>query len=69
MGDVVRMPELDPQRLEHSLQRVAEREGTVVLMTFFDENSADEVPRALGVSLANGRVIRHRGIEHLRECV
>ena len=60
---------LDMQRLESCLARLAERERSVLIMTFYDERPADEVATALGLSAGNVRVIRHRGIEKLRECV
>jgi len=60
---------LDLQRLESCLARLAERERSVLIMTFYDERPADEVATALGLSPGNVRVIRHRGIEKLRECV
>jgi RNA polymerase sigma-70 factor (ECF subfamily) len=60
---------LDLQRLESCLARLAERERSVLIMTFYDERPADEVATALGLSAGNVRVIRHRGIEKLRECV
>jgi RNA polymerase sigma-70 factor (ECF subfamily) len=60
---------LDLQRLESCLARLAERERSVLIMTFYDERPADEVATALGLSPGNVRVIRHRGIEKLRDCV
>jgi len=60
---------LDIQRLESCLARLAERERSVLVMTFYDERPADEVGAALGLSPGNVRVIRHRGIEKLRLCI
>lgn len=60
---------LDIQRLESCLARLAERERSVLVMTFYDERPADEVGTALGLSPGNVRVIRHRGIEKLRLCI
>ena len=51
------------------LQRLPERERTVVLMTFYADDSAETVGTALGITAANVRVVRHRGIQHLRECM
>ena len=62
-------PAFDVERLQLCLQLLPERERSVVLMSFFDASSADEVARALGISAANVRVIRCRGIEHLRQCL
>ena len=60
---------LDIQRLEGCLARLAERERSVLVMTFYDERPADEVGASLGLSPGNVRVIRHRGIEKLRLCI
>ena len=38
-------------------------------MTFYDERAGADVSRFLGVSEANVRVIRHRAIHQLRECM
>jgi RNA polymerase sigma-70 factor (ECF subfamily) len=69
MANVAAGITFDMERLQLCLQHLAERERTVVLMSFFDDSSAEEVARALGISAANVRVIRHRGVEHLRGCV
>jgi RNA polymerase sigma-70 factor (ECF subfamily) len=60
---------LDIPRLEACLERLAERERSVLIMTFYDERSAEEVGAALGLSPGNVRVVRHRGIEKLRLCI
>ena len=60
---------LDVDRLEACLARLGERERMVVLLTFYAERSADEVARELGASAGNVRVIRHRALQRLRECV
>jgi len=69
MGEASSAPTLDLERLQLCLQRLSERERTVVVMTFFDDSSAAEVSVALGISTANVRVIRHRSVEHLRACI
>jgi RNA polymerase sigma-70 factor, ECF subfamily len=38
-------------------------------MTYYDEISAGEAGRSLGLSEANVRVIRHRAIKQLRACM
>jgi RNA polymerase sigma-70 factor (ECF subfamily) len=60
---------LDTQRLQKCLERLPERERAVLVMTFYDDRPADEVGRELGITAANVRVIRHRGIERLRGCM
>ena len=60
---------LDTQCLQKCLERLPERERAVLVMTFYDDRLADAVGRELGLTAANVRVIRHRGIERLRECL
>jgi RNA polymerase sigma-70 factor (ECF subfamily) len=63
------LPPLDHQQLTRCLQNLKERERTVVVMTFYDEQSGAEVADLLGVSEANVRVIRHRALHQLRQCM
>jgi RNA polymerase sigma-70 factor (ECF subfamily) len=63
------MPYLDHEQLARCVQDLKERERTVVVMTFYDEQTGADVASFLGVSEANVRVIRHRAIHHLRECM
>ncbi len=51
------------------MQNLKERERAVVVMTFYDEQTGADVANFLGVSEANVRVIRHRAIHQLRECM
>ena len=63
------MPDLDQDRLSRCVQRLKERERAVVIMTFYDEQTGADVALFLGVSEANVRVIRHRAIHQLRDCL
>jgi RNA polymerase sigma-70 factor (ECF subfamily) len=63
------MPHLDHDRLAHCVQNLRERERTVVVMTFYDEQADADVAGFLGLSEANVRVIRHRAIHQLRACM
>jgi len=63
------LPQLDHEQLTRCVQNLKERERTVVVMTFYDEQTGADVARLLGVSEANVRVIRHRAIHQLRECM
>ena len=63
------LPQLDHEQLTRCVQNLKERERTVVVMTFYDEQTGVDVARLLGVSEANVRVIRHRAIHQLRECM
>jgi RNA polymerase sigma-70 factor (ECF subfamily) len=60
---------LNPDRLAGCLGRLPERERTVVVMSFFADKAAEEVGKALGLTGGNVRVIRHRAIGRLRECM
>ena len=59
----------DEERLRHCLQALPERERTVLVMTFYDECPADALGTQLGIAPGHVRVIRHRGLEHLRDCM
>ena len=63
------IPNLDRQQLKDCVQKLKERERAVVTMSFYDEQTAADVARFLGVSEANVRVIRHRAIHLLRDCM
>ena len=62
-------PQLDHEHLTRCVQALKERERTVVVMTFYDERTGADLAGFLGVSEANLRVIRHRAIHQLRECM
>ncbi len=63
------LPRLDHERLTRCVQNLKERERSVVVMTFYDEQTGADVASFLGISEANVRVIRHRAIHRLRECM
>jgi RNA polymerase sigma-70 factor, ECF subfamily len=63
------VPRLDHDQLERCVQDLKERERTVVMMTFYDEQTGAEVANFLGISEANVRVIRHRAMHQLRACM
>ena len=63
------MPQLDHEQLTRCMQRLKERERAAVVMTFYDEKTGADVASFLGVSEANLRVIRHRAIHQLRDCM
>jgi len=60
---------LNQARLEECLQALAERERTVVALSFFADKDGDEVARDLSLSAGNVRVIRHRALARLRACM
>lgn len=60
---------LDPDRLARCLEGLSERERSVVVLSFFADKPADEVGAELSISGGNVRVIRHRALARLRECM
>jgi len=62
-------PRLDHDHLARCVQTLKERERTVIVMTFYDEQTGADVATFLGLSEANVRVIRHRAIHQLRGCM
>lgn len=70
--EAVEAPEplgLDADKLAECLQALAERERSVVSLTFLSEKPAEEVAAALGLTAGNVRVIRHRALGRLRACM
>ena len=63
------LPQLDREHLTRCVQNLKERERSVVVMTFYAEEPGAEVAVFLGISEANVRVIRHRAIQQLRDCM
>lgn len=59
----------DHEQLVRCMEALRERDRTVVVMTFYDERTGSAVADFLGVSEANVRVIRHRAIHQLRQCM
>jgi RNA polymerase sigma-70 factor (ECF subfamily) len=60
---------LDRDRLAGCLEALAERERSVMLLSFFADKPGDAVAAELGLSAGNVRVIRHRALGRLRECM
>lgn len=67
--DAQSAPRLDHARLADCLQQLAERERSVLVLTFYDDRAAKDVAAELALSEANVRVIRHRALQRLRDCV
>jgi RNA polymerase sigma-70 factor (ECF subfamily) len=59
----------DLPRLAACLDRLAERERSVLILSFFADKPAEEVARELGLTPVNARVIRHRALLKLRDCM
>lgn len=60
---------LDRDRLADCLEGLGERERSVIVMSFYDEQATKQVADFLGVPASSVRVIRHRALVHLRECM
>ena len=62
-------PSIDGHRLRRCVEALKERERSVVVLTFYDEQTSREAAHALGLSEANVRVIRHRALKLLHACM
>src|SRR5690606_28386813 len=62
-------PPLDLERLQRCLEHLGERERTVILLSFCAEQTAPEIAASVAVSAGNVRVIRHRAIAQLKQCM
>jgi RNA polymerase sigma-70 factor, ECF subfamily len=60
---------LEEARLAECLERLAERERTVLLLSFYADKPAEEAGRELALAPGNVRVIRHRALARLRACM
>ncbi len=69
VADIAVAPRHDHERVADCLDRLSERERSVIVLSFYEEQPADAVAGALGLSAGNVRVIRHRSIGRLRECL
>lgn len=69
IADVHVAPRLDQRLVADCLERLPERERSVLVLTFYEDQPSDAVAAQLGLSPGNVRVIRHRGIGKLRRCV
>jgi RNA polymerase sigma-70 factor (ECF subfamily) len=63
------LPRLEHRQLARCLDNLKERERAAIVMSFYDEKTGADVASFLGVSEANVRVIRHRAINQLRNCM
>jgi RNA polymerase sigma-70 factor, ECF subfamily len=61
--------EADRQHLLGCLAKLTERERSVVVLTFCADRPTEDVAREVGLEAGNVRVIRHRALQRLRECL
>lgn len=59
----------DRGRLERCLHRLEPRDRAVVWATFVEDRDAEEIGQAMRLTTGNVRVIRHRALARLLECV
>jgi RNA polymerase sigma-70 factor, ECF subfamily len=69
VADIHEAPRLDHQRVADCMDRLPERERSVLVLSFYDDQPSEAVGAQLGMSSGNVRVIRHRGLHKLRRCV
>src|SRR5438105_437902 len=62
-------PSFDLDRLRRCLERLSERERSVVVLSFYAERRSAEIASEVGLSAANVRVVRHRALARLRGCM
>jgi RNA polymerase sigma-70 factor (ECF subfamily) len=60
---------LDAPRMASCLRSLPERDRLVVLLTFYADQEAPRIAADLGISPGAVRVIRHRAMARLRDCV
>jgi RNA polymerase sigma-70 factor, ECF subfamily len=61
--------QVDRERLTECLGGLPDRDRTVLALTFYAERSAEEIARELGTSSGNVRVVRHRALARLQDCL
>lgn len=56
-------------QLVRCLEALAERERTIVVLTYYREAPTTDIARSLGIAEGNVRVVRHRAMKSLRACM
>lgn len=57
------------ERVVACLEELPDRQRTVLLLSFYAEQPTAEIGRSLGLEPGHLRVLRHRGISGLRQCL
>lgn len=60
---------IDARSLSRCLERLEPRARQVITLAFREERPADEIAAALGITAGNARVIRHRALRALHDCL
>jgi len=69
---VAEAPQLEPLQREevaHCLESLEARQRSILVLTYYSEQSTSEIAISLGLTRENVRVIRHRGMAQLRTCL
>lgn len=61
--------ELDLERLRGCLERLPPRERAIVALSFYAERSGDEIAAELDMTAGNVRVVRHRAVARMQQCM
>ena len=56
-------------RVAPCMEALPEKQRAVVLLSFYAEQSSGEVAHSLGLTPNHVRVLRHRGVSRLRDCL
>lgn len=62
-------PGVDRRRLASCFDGLPRREQQLLTMSFHEERPLEEIASALALTAVNARVIRHRAIARLRDCM
>jgi RNA polymerase sigma-70 factor (ECF subfamily) len=59
----------EPARLAACISLLTERERTILALTYYAERSGEQIAAELAISHGNVRVVRHRAVAQLLECL
>jgi RNA polymerase sigma-70 factor (ECF subfamily) len=68
-GAVEMAEPIDESALHHCIALLDARSRSVIRMTFQEDRTGEEIGSALGTTIANVRVLRHRAVAQLRACL
>lgn len=57
------------KRVEPCIEALPDKHRAVILLSFYGEQSSGEVADSLGLTRNHVRVLRHRGVARLRDCL
>jgi len=69
LGYIPAWDAVDHVHVERCLGELEARDRTVVLSSFLEDKDADEIARVLETTAGNVRVIRHRALARLHDCL